>query len=299
MRPKKIRAEKVMHTRKGWKHTDDMKRLRIIMVSVAAAAIVFIAAAGVVIWMMLQGNLQSGQGTVQSNPAQTSGAVLPVYDDSFNLVLVNKNRQLKSDFSVQLTEFRGVQIEERILPALEKMLEDAKRDGCLINITGGYVDKETQQSQYEQEVQRLMDSGGYTRIRAQEDAKATVQPGDYSELQTGMAVQLASAENPDVDFGTTKEFRWLEKNSIRYGFIQRYPLSKTTATGHIASNTQFRYVGTEPVSYTHLDVYKRQEVLCSKCNAVAVIKARQQPSVILIIFVIFILYMVLLLIVCL
>ena len=43
MRPKKIRAEKVMHTRKGWKHTDDMKRLRIIMVSVAAAAIVFIA----------------------------------------------------------------------------------------------------------------------------------------------------------------------------------------------------------------------------------------------------------------
>ena len=98
------------------------------------------------------------------------------------------------------------------------MLEDAKRDGCLINITGGYVDKETQQSQYEQEVQRLMDSGGYTRIRAQEDAKATVQPGDYSELQTGMAVQLASAENLDVDFGTTKEFRWLEKklHSLRF-----------------------------------------------------------------------------------
>lgn len=57
-----------------------------------------------------------------------------------------------------------------------------------------------------------MDSGGYTRIRAQEDAKTTVQPGNYSELQTGMAVQLASAESPDVDFGTTKEFRWLEKN---------------------------------------------------------------------------------------
>ena len=54
MRPKKIRAEKVMHTRKGWKHADDVKRLRIMMASVAAAAVVFIAAAGVVIWMMLQ-----------------------------------------------------------------------------------------------------------------------------------------------------------------------------------------------------------------------------------------------------
>ena len=171
MRPKKIRAQKVMHTRKGWKHADGVKRLRIIMASVAAAAIVFIAAAGVVIWMMLQGPLQSSQDTTQSDSAQTSAIILPVYDDSFNLVLVNKNRQLKSDFSAQLTEFEGVQIEERILPALEKMLEDAKRDGCHLNITGGYVDKETQQTQYEQEVQRLMDSGGYTRVRAQEDAK--------------------------------------------------------------------------------------------------------------------------------
>ena len=41
--------------------------------------------------------------------------------------------------------------------------------------------------------------------------KTTVQPGNYSELQTGMAVQFASAESSDVDFGTTKEFRWLEK----------------------------------------------------------------------------------------
>ena len=149
MRPKKIRAQKVMHTRKGWKYADDVKRLRIIMASVAAAAIVFIAAAGVVIWMMLQGPLQSSHDTAQSDSAQTSAVMLPVYDDSFNLVLVNKNRQLKSDFSAQLTEFKGIQIEERILPALEKMLEDAKRDGCHLNVTGGYVDKETQQTQYE------------------------------------------------------------------------------------------------------------------------------------------------------
>ena len=127
--------------------------LCILSLSYAAAAIVFIAAAGVVIWMILQGPLQSSQDTTQSDSAQTSAIILPVYDDSFNLVLVNKNRQLKSDFSAQLTEFKGVQIEERILPALEKMLEDAKRDGCHLNVTGGYVDKETQQTQYEQEVQ--------------------------------------------------------------------------------------------------------------------------------------------------
>ncbi len=245
MRPKKFRAEKVMHTRQGWKHDNDVKRLRIIMACIAAAVVVFIAAAGVMIWMVLQGPLQNSQETAQSNSVQTSSVALPVYENSFNLVLVNKNRQLTEDFSIQLVEFQGVEIEERIRPALETMLEDAKRDGCELKVIGGYVDKDMQQAKYDEEVQRLMDSGGYTRIRALEDAKTTVLPGNYSELQTGMAVQLSSAENPDADFGTTKEFRWLEKNSIRYGFIQRYPSSKITATGHIASDTQFRYVGTE------------------------------------------------------
>ena len=90
MRPKKIRAEKVMHTRKGWKHADDVKRLRIIMASVAAAAVVFIAAAGVVIWMMLQESLQNGQETTGSHSAQTSATALPVYDDSFDFLSHDK-----------------------------------------------------------------------------------------------------------------------------------------------------------------------------------------------------------------
>lgn len=41
MRPKKIRAQKVMHTRKGWKHADGVKRLRIIMASVACGLLLF------------------------------------------------------------------------------------------------------------------------------------------------------------------------------------------------------------------------------------------------------------------
>ena len=245
MRPKRIRAQKVMHNRRGWRRKDDVKRLRIIMVSIAAAVVLFIAAICVMIWIVLKGPLQSETGMTESNATQTLSTTLPVYDNSFNLVLVNKNKELKEDFNIQLIEFQGVQIEERIQPALEKMLEDAKRDGCELKITGGYVDKETQQAQYDAEVERLMNSGGYTRIRAQEDAKTAVEPGGYSELQTGMAVQLTSAETPDADFRTTKEFRWLEKNSIHYGFIQRYPSSKVTATGHIASDTQFRYVGSE------------------------------------------------------
>lgn len=234
-----------MHTRKGLRYTDDVKKLRIIMATVAVAVVVFIIVGCIVVWLILKGPLQSGGEASTSGTTQAVSASLPIYGDSFNLVLVNATHPLKDNFEVQLTNYKGVKIEERIKPALDKMMADAKKDGCELKLTGGYVDKETQQQTFQDEVDRLMKSGGYTRIRAEDDAKKIAPAGGYSELQTGMAVQFGSVETPNDDFSTTKEYRWLEKNSIYYGFILRYSSSKTVVTGHQASTTQFRYVGTE------------------------------------------------------
>ncbi len=245
MRSKKTRAEKVLHTRRGSGRAGDVRPLRVIKACVAAAAAVFMAAAGVTVWLFLQGPLQNSPQTAQSGALQPSGTALPVYEDSFNLLLVNKSNPLKEGFAPQLTEYKGVQVDRRILPALEKMLADAQQDGCDLDVTGGYVDRETQQARYEAEVERLLKGGGYTEIRAGEDAKFHVLPGNYSELQTGMAVQLVPKGSGQAALGASPQFRWLEKNAIRYGFIQRYPADKTAATGHAASYTQFRYVGTE------------------------------------------------------
>ena len=64
-----------------------------------------------------------------------------------------------------------------------------------------------------------------------------------------------------------------------------------------------RFHATIKVSFFVFKILSRvmvtTEVLYSKCNAFAVIKARQQPSVILIAFIIFILNIVLLLTICL
>lgn len=125
MRPKKIRAEKVMHTRKGWKHTDDMKRLRIIG-ECCSGGYCFHCSGRCGYMDDATGEFAKRSGNSSVKSRTDFGAVLPVYDDSFNLVLVNKNRQLKSDFSVQLTEFRGVQIRRADSSCTGKMLEDAK-----------------------------------------------------------------------------------------------------------------------------------------------------------------------------
>ena len=51
-----------------------------------------------------------------------------------------------------------------------------------------------------------------------------------------------------ADFEQTPEFEWLQAHCAEYGFILRYPKGKENVTG----------ITYEPVSYTHLDVYKRQ-----------------------------------------
>ena len=79
-----------MHTRKGWKHADGVKRLRIIMASVAAAAYCFHCSGRCSHMDDVTRAAAEQSDTTQSDSAQTSAIILPVYDDSFNLVLVNK-----------------------------------------------------------------------------------------------------------------------------------------------------------------------------------------------------------------
>ena len=47
------------------------------------------------------------------------------------------------------------------------------------------------------------------------------------------------------DFEKTDEFKWLQKNAYKYGFILRYPKSKEDITGYDYESWHYRYVGTD------------------------------------------------------
>lgn len=49
------------------------------------------------------------------------------YDDDFNLKLATADSPLTKENEPKLTEFEGVQVDERIVPALEALLEAAER----------------------------------------------------------------------------------------------------------------------------------------------------------------------------
>ena len=73
-----------------------------------------------------------------------------------------------------------------------------------------------------------------------------MEKGGYSEYQTGMAVNLTKEGlGSGDDFSETEEYRWLIRNSIFYGFIQRNPENKTAETGMVFEPGHFRYVGVD------------------------------------------------------
>ena len=53
-------------------------------------------------------------------------------------------------------------------------------------------------------------------------------------------------------FEDTEQYKWLNENAYKYGFILRYPKDKIDITGYKFERWHYRYVGTE-ISYALKD----------------------------------------------
>lgn len=72
-------------------------------------------------------------------------------------------------------------------------------------------------------------------------------PG-YSERQTGLAMDFSPI---DQAFADTPQFVWLSQNAYKYGFVLRYPDSKTDITGYMHEPWHWRYVGVTAATDMH------------------------------------------------
>lgn len=244
------RGEKVVQTRAGWHKADQVRKIKIVMTVIALALCISLATGAVLAWIQIKHPFD--KEVVSSTPssstalASSNSEVLPVYDDTYNLVVVNATSQLKSGFNLQLDQFRGVTVDARIIPALKKMMEDAKADGCELKLSGGYVDAKEQDKLFTAGVQDLIKNQGYTQVRAENKMQTTIGRGGFNENQTGMAVTFyAEGLADNTDFTSTNQYKWLIKNCVRYGFVLRFPESKEAVSGMAFNPRHFRYVGEE------------------------------------------------------
>lgn len=245
----KHRREKVTKSRPGWRKSDQVRRIKIVMTVVSTALCISVAAGAILVWTQIHrpaDAVTAGTKPASSAPLPSESDELPVYDDTYNLLLVNSANALKSDFAVQTAELDGVTVDGRILPALKKMMADAEADGCALKLTGGYVDTQQQGKLFQAAVQSLMKNQKYSQVRAENEAQNSIGKAGYNEFQTGMAMTFsADGLKPGTDFSTTAQYKWLMKNSVRYGFVLRTPADKAEITGRAPDPGHFRYVGTD------------------------------------------------------
>ena len=197
----------------------------------------------------------------QNQPA--ADAVKPADDqpkvDDELLTLVNPWNPLPDSWTPDLVTLSdGRKIDSRCYEAFEEMMDACKAAGYSPFLCSAYRTQETQQQLYDNKVQRLINSGMSEEEAKVEAAKAVAIPGT-SEHQLGLAVDIVDANMQDLtdEQENTATQKWLMANSWRYGFIHRYPNSKTDITGIIYEPWHYRYVGKDAAQ----DIFNRDITL--------------------------------------
>lgn len=135
------------------------------------------------------------------------------------------------------TQSREICLTNETADAIEEMYNAAERNNVELIVTSGFRSQETQQWLFD----------NWHNQNTAKDGQEAVAKAGYSEHQLGTTVDFTS---PGVGYGPahrsfhlTDEYKWLDHNAYKYGFVLSYPKNKDT--GYIFEPWHWRYVGLE------------------------------------------------------
>jgi D-alanyl-D-alanine carboxypeptidase len=122
---------------------------------------------------------------------------------------------------------------DNLIAMLDKFYEETDNDNVVV--CSGYRTSETQQELYDED----LESTGL-------DYSTRVALPGYSEHESGFSIDLTLY---DGEYDGTGEYSWIDENCAKYGFILRYPESKTELTSIEYEPWHYRYVGVPSAEY--------------------------------------------------
>lgn len=155
-------------------------------------------------------------------------------------ILVNKyiylpDNYIPDNLSTISSEFTSSnkQLVYEAKEAFEKMANAAKQENYTIRAISAYRSYEYQKNLYDNYVEK----DGINKADTY-----SARPG-FSEHQTGLVVDIDNGKVDYNNFESTMEFKWMQENAHKYGFILRYPKDKEDITGYNYESWHYRYVG--------------------------------------------------------
>jgi D-alanyl-D-alanine carboxypeptidase len=188
------------------------------------------------------------------------------------LMLINKDHPLPENYKPCLTDLmEGYQLERKTACAMKEMICAALKDGIHLRIFSAYRSISYQQGLFNEDIQRYMKQGMSYEDAFNKTAQSIAVPGQ-SEHNAGLAADISTMDwkgeiNPE--FENTEEFRWLDKNAAKFGFILRYPKGKEHITSITYEPWHYRYVGrvhAERMKRMGLTLEEYLDLQCAKCD---------------------------------
>ena len=157
-------------------------------------------------------------------------------------ILVNKYYSLPEKYApddiVNMSSqysYPGNSIRKEVYEAFKEMADRAKEDKITLIVNSSYRDYKTQKEIYDD----------YADKNGKEYADKFAARADFSEHQTGLALDIFTPGAGMKTFEGTDASKWLLENSYKYGFILRYPPEKENITGYAYESWHYRYLGKE------------------------------------------------------
>ena len=151
-------------------------------------------------------------------------------------MLVNKYYSLDKDYVpdnlYNVSKWYGYgsnKLIEEIYDAFIEMCDDAEKEDLKLIINQAYRSYEEQKEDFETLGEMI-----------------AAKPG-HSAHNASLAINIVT-DSDAADFEKTDEYKWLLKNSYKYGFILRYPKGKENITGYTYEPWHFRYLGKDLAS---------------------------------------------------
>lgn len=174
--------------------------------------------------------------------------------------LVNKDTLLPGDWTIESVDINNVavlkkeKINKLIINEFINLVNAAYKDNIDLLVISAYRSMSAQKRVYNNAVNQYMGQG-YSKSEAINKTEETINKPGASEHQTGLAVDVVGVNawnrigNLDERLADTKEFKWLNSNAYKYGFILRYPKDKVSITKVNYEPWHFRYVGIPLATY--------------------------------------------------
>ena len=169
-------------------------------------------------------------------------------DPNSLLAYVNKHRYINMNYEpedlVEMDDkysnnYYGVnKLRSEAYEQFKKMVDDANNAGIEFVADTTYRTFKEQETIY----------SNYAYEHTQEETDKYAARAGYSEHELGTVIDLSNVWY--IEEGD-EEYKWIEKNGYKYGFIIRYKSSKEDITRYSAEGWHIRYVGVEAATTIH------------------------------------------------